>query len=107
MRANTEDVHLPVFRQHEAKLESFRMRFAYFSRSSISRIQYKKREIAGQITVNIGICQYFEILTLKDKVIRQCSLRIYGVRGLGCKRFITLCIIFKAKKVSKISVLAD
>ena len=55
---NKENVLLTVFRQHEAKSEPFRMRFASLSRS-ISRIQYKKREIGGQIGVNLGICQHF------------------------------------------------
>ena len=74
---NREDVLQSVV---GTESDSFRVLFAYFS-GSIPRIQYKKREIGGQIATNLGICHHFYILTLTDNMIKQCSLSIYRVSG--------------------------
>ena len=110
-RDPTEIASSAVFCQHEAKSEPFRIRFAYFSRS-IERIQYKTREIriGRQIAVNLGTCRHFYVLTLKDKAVKLCHstiFKVFGGWGLGCQCFTTLFVIFVAKKVSKITILAN
>ena len=62
---------------------------------------YKKREIGGQIVVNLGICHHFYNLTLKNEMIKQCSSSIFWVSEGWDECFFTLFIIFKAKKFPK------
>ena len=68
------------FRMRFVQSEPFGVRFACFS-GSLQRIQYKMREIGGQTAGNLGTCHHVYILTLKNKVVKRCSLTIFKVSG--------------------------